>query len=220
MLIDGKTIAYQIDKGHWTAHRKSVPVLSGELKIGTNSVDVTLGDHLLAMKGRDDLHPSIDMMNPESVSWRRIDPEPKTGRFFLIPGVIYLGFVQERFDCSKPIDMTTIQESLYDGEDRKPWHSHPVARQVYCVPMIDCRSTLARLGLSVHETAGFGDYGFCGNFTLEICVTYCTFLYVGMRIAQISFEEVSAGVSGSRYSGAYTDHIDRPVPPVLGPERF
>lgn len=206
MLIDGKTIAYQIDHGHWTAHRQSVPIMSGDLKIGTNSVDVTLGDHLLALHSE----VGLDPMDSKTVSWQRNDPYQ--GRFLVLPGTLYLGYVRERFDCSQPIRMSDRYTHLTGDRVYE--------RDVYCVPMIDGRSTLARLGLSVHETAGFGDYGFSGNFTLEICATMPMFLTVGMRIAQISFEEVSAGVSGYRYAGAYTDHIDRPVPPVLGPDRF
>ena len=36
------------------------------------------------------------------------------------------------------------------------------------VPMLEGRSSIGRLGMSVHITAGFGDVGFCGYWTLEI----------------------------------------------------
>jgi dCTP deaminase len=38
------------------------------------------------------------------------------------------------------------------------------------LPNIDGRSSIGRLGVSVHETAGRGDIGFCGHWTLEIVV--------------------------------------------------
>ena len=36
------------------------------------------------------------------------------------------------------------------------------------VPMLEGRSSVGRLGLFVHVTAGFGDVGFCGFWTLEM----------------------------------------------------
>ena len=37
-----------------------------------------------------------------------------------------------------------------------------------CVPMLEGRSSIGRLGLFIHVTAGFGDIGFSGFWTLEI----------------------------------------------------
>lgn len=53
------------------------------------------------------------------------------------------------------------------------------------IPMINGRSSLARLGLVVHQTGGFGDLGFCGRWTLELTCVHPLKLYAGMRIAQI-----------------------------------
>ena len=42
------------------------------------------------------------------------------------------------------------------------------------VPAIEGRSSLARMGLQVHVTAGFGDNGFCGEWTLGLqSSTHC-----------------------------------------------
>lgn len=56
-------------------------------------------------------------------------------------------------------------------------------------PYIDGKSSGGRNFISVHQTAGRGDDGFCGNWTLEITVKYPTVVYPGMRIAQIYYEE-------------------------------
>lgn len=53
------------------------------------------------------------------------------------------------------------------------------------VPMIEGKSSLARLGIQVHITGGFGDIGFKGNWTLEIIVVNPVKIYYGMRIAQL-----------------------------------
>lgn len=56
------------------------------------------------------------------------------------------------------------------------------------------KSSLARLGLSIHLTAGWGDTGFVNNWTLEVTCIYPTKLYPGMRIAQIAFSEINGEI--------------------------
>jgi len=56
-------------------------------------------------------------------------------------------------------------------------------------PYIDGKSSVGRNFISVHETAGRGDDGFCGNWTLEITVKHPTVVYPNMRIAQIYYEK-------------------------------
>jgi dCTP deaminase len=52
---------------------------------------------------------------------------------------------------------------------------------------VEGKSSLARLGLQVHITAGFIDPGFSGQITLEAISVVPTWLIVGMKICQISF---------------------------------
>ena len=56
-------------------------------------------------------------------------------------------------------------------------------------PYIDGKSSVGRNFISIHETAGRGDDGFCGNWTLEITVKYPTVVYPNMRIGQIYYEK-------------------------------
>ncbi len=56
-------------------------------------------------------------------------------------------------------------------------------------PYIDGKSSVGRNFISVHETAGRGDDGFCGNWTLEITVKNYTIVYPNMRIGQIYYEK-------------------------------
>jgi len=55
------------------------------------------------------------------------------------------------------------------------------------VPVLDGKSSIGRLGVSVHETAGYGDPGFRGQYTLEVRCFRPTKLYAGMRICQMRF---------------------------------
>lgn len=59
------------------------------------------------------------------------------------------------------------------------------------VPMIEGRSSIGRLGMFVHITAGFGDVGFAGYWTLEIMVLQPTRIYAGVEICQIFYHDIS-----------------------------
>jgi len=56
-------------------------------------------------------------------------------------------------------------------------------------PYIDGKSSLGRNFVLNHHTAGRGDDGFCGTWTLEIRVLYPTVVYPYMRIGQIYYDE-------------------------------
>lgn len=56
-------------------------------------------------------------------------------------------------------------------------------------PYIDGKSSVGRNFILNHHTAGRGDDGFCGQWTLEIKVLYPTVVYPNMRIGQIYYEE-------------------------------
>jgi dCTP deaminase len=58
------------------------------------------------------------------------------------------------------------------------------------VPMIEGRSSIGRLGLFVHVTAGFGDVGFCGYWTLEMFAVQPVRIYPGVAICQIFYHEI------------------------------
>lgn len=58
------------------------------------------------------------------------------------------------------------------------------------VPMLEGRSSVGRLGISVHVTAGFGDIGFNGHWTLEITVEQPTVIYPDVEICQIYYHTI------------------------------
>lgn len=77
----------------------------------------------------------------------------------------------------------------------------------FYVPMIEGRSTFARMGLKVHATAGFGDIGFKKKWTLELTCTIPIVLYPGDRIAQVYFLTPSSAtwLYGREHKGHYAD---------------
>ena len=75
------------------------------------------------------------------------------------------------------------------------------------VPMYEGRSSLGRLGISSYITAGFGDIGFEGNWTLELSVVQPVRIYPGMRIGQLYWHK-PVGEITSAYRGKYQGQED------------
>src|SRR5690606_32736743 len=115
-------------------------------------------------------------------------------------------------------DLTTVVE-VADGE---PFVLHPgefvLASTIETVTLgdhlagrLEGKSSLGRLGLLVHSTAGFIDPGFSGQITLELSnvATLPITLWPGMRIGQLCLFRLSSParypygskVYGSRYQG-------------------
>lgn len=55
------------------------------------------------------------------------------------------------------------------------------------IPIIDGKSSVGRAFIMVHYTAGYGDPGFDGQYTLEVSSRFPVRIYPGMRICQIRF---------------------------------
>jgi len=79
------------------------------------------------------------------------------------------------------------------------------------VARVEGKSSLGRLGLLIHSTAGFIDAGFDGHVTLELAnvANLPITLYPGMKIGQVSFMKMTSpaenpygsGAKGSKYQG-------------------
>ncbi len=75
-------------------------------------------------------------------------------------------------------------DMLYLGvtEEYTETHKH--------VPFLEGKSSVGRLGIDIHATAGKGDVGFCNTWTLEISVKQPVRIYAGMPIGQLIYFEV------------------------------
>ena len=74
------------------------------------------------------------------------------------------------------------------------------------VPMLNGRLSVAALGITIHITAGFGDNGFKGTWTLEIAVIKPVRIYAGMKIGYLAYFPV-IGDSNIKYDGKYLNQI-------------
>lgn len=75
------------------------------------------------------------------------------------------------------------------------------------IPMLEGRSSVGRLGLFVHITAGFGDVGFKGYWTLEIFCVQPVKIYPGIEICQIFYHSID-GDYDSYEGGKYQENKD------------
>ena len=73
------------------------------------------------------------------------------------------------------------------------------------VPMIEGRSSVGRLGLFIHITAGFGDVGFKGFWTLEIFCVQPVRIYAGVEICQIFYHTLEGRFENYK-SGKYQNN--------------
>jgi len=75
------------------------------------------------------------------------------------------------------------------------------------VPMLEGRSSIGRLGMFVHVTAGFGDVGFKGYWTLEIFVVQPLIIYPHVEICQIYYHHID-GDFKTYQSGKYQNNSE------------
>jgi dCTP deaminase len=156
--------------------------------VNPNSYDLRLGSTLgfYDLAPRDGIRRAVTGPDgvthdlPVELDMRKDNPlsqvEIPEEGFVLLPGKFYLGHTMERAGSSE------------------------------YVTLLDGRSSIARLGMFTHFTAGFGDLGFDGQWTLEIMVAQPLRVYAGTRVCQVSFHEVS-GQIGELYDGKYKESM-------------
>lgn len=74
------------------------------------------------------------------------------------------------------------------------------------VPMLEGRSSTGRLGLFIHVTAGFGDVGFAGYWTLEIFCVQPIRIYPNVEICQIYYHDIHGEYEPYK-SGKYQNNM-------------
>ncbi len=113
--------------------------------------------------------------------------------FVLLPGKLYLGVTEEYTETHN------------------------------CVPFLEGKSSVGRLGIDIHATAGKGDVGFCNTWTLEISVTQPVRIYAGMPIGQLIYFKVEGEIENyyhSKSSAKYNERSTRPVESMMWKNKF
>jgi dCTP deaminase len=88
------------------------------------------------------------------------------------------------------------------------------------VPVLDGKSSVGRLGVQIHITAGYGDPGFDGQYTLEVICVHPVKLYPNMRIAQMRFHQMEGRQLSYKDSGHYKGEAAMGPVPSLSWKQF
>lgn len=108
--------------------------------------------------------------------------------FVLRPGTLYLGVTQEYTETFNS------------------------------VPFLEGKSSVGRLGIDIHATAGKGDVGFCNHWTLEISCTQPVRVYAGMPIGQLIYFAVEGDIENyynRKRNAKYNQRTDKPVESMM-----
>ncbi|OFZ31175.1 MAG: dCTP deaminase [Bdellovibrionales bacterium RIFCSPHIGHO2_01_FULL_40_29] len=91
------------------------------------------------------------------------------------------------------------------------------------VPFLEGKSSVGRLGIDIHATAGKGDVGFCNHWTLEISVKKPVRVYAGMPIGQIIYFAIQGDIINaynSKPSAKYNTKTAFPVESMMYKNKF
>lgn len=91
------------------------------------------------------------------------------------------------------------------------------------VPFLEGKSSVGRLGIDIHATAGKGDVGFCNHWTLEISVSQAVRVYAGMPIGQLIYFKVEGEVEvdyQSKSSAKYNQRTPKPMESMMWKNQF
>jgi len=155
------------------------------------SYDLTLGEEVRVYEDVNYLHEEVSA--PGTFDGRHI--QPLTG---IHPGTHYL-------DSKKP-NPTKSFKIKDEGWLLKPgvgylMHTHERVRTDHFVPVVDGKSSIGRLFIAVHVTAGYIDPGFDGCYTLEVMALHPVKVYARQRICQVRFHTIMGEVT--LYDGHY-----------------
>lgn len=108
--------------------------------------------------------------------------------------------------------MILVPSKLYLGvtEEYTETHAH--------VPFLEGKSSIGRLGIDIHATAGKGDVGFCNYWTLEISVRQPVKIYAGMPIGQLIYFSVDGDVEilyNKKKNAKYNRESKRPMESMM-----
>lgn len=140
----------------------------------------------------------------------------------------YLGVYQSRVLDAKQhnkIDLFEIPETgfvlqpgtLYLGVTEEYTETHNA------VPFLEGKSSIGRLGIDIHATAGKGDVGFCNTWTLEISCVMPVRIYAGMPIGQLIYFSVDGAIENyynKKQNAKYIQRTDKPVESMMWRNRF
>ena len=135
----------------------------------------------------------------------------------------YLAVYRDRvLDAKKhnPIDLFEIGPegfvlepgTLYLGVTEEYTETH------HTVPFLEGKSSIGRLGIDIHATAGKGDVGFSNTWTLEISCVQPVRVYAGMPVGQLIYFLIEGDIENyynKKQNAKYNQRTDKPVESMM-----
>ena len=91
------------------------------------------------------------------------------------------------------------------------------------VPFLEGKSSIGRLGIDIHATAGKGDVGFCNYWTLEISCVLPVRVYANMPIGQLIYFKVDGDIENyynKKQNAKYNERTPRPMESMMWKNKF
>ncbi len=91
------------------------------------------------------------------------------------------------------------------------------------VPFLEGKSSVGRLRIDIHATAGKGDVGFCNHWTLEISCVQPVRVYAGMPIGQLIYFSVEGDIENyynKKENAKYNKKTVKPVESMMWKNKF
>lgn len=194
MILSGNEIRRQVQAGRieitpFQPDHVNDEVVTPEF-INPASVDLTLGDEIGVYADWVDIPFKPGAAAPNFV---------EDGRFFRALDRIY--------DIKTKPNLVKFKIDREKGWVLRPgigYLAHTVERVKtdFFVPVLDGKSSIGRLFVKIHETAGYGDPHFNGQYTLEVTAMHPIRVYPDIRFCQIRFHAIQGDVTP--YEGNYT----------------
>ncbi|MCI8498256.1 MAG: dCTP deaminase [Bacilli bacterium] len=132
-------------------------------------------------------------------------------------------YEEDVLECKKPNSTRTIKipEEGYVLRPGELYLSRTLeyTETDHFVPILYGKLSLAALGVTIHITAGFGDIGFKGTWTLEICCIKPVRIYPNMKVAQICYFPI-VGSNNIKYTGKYLGQVEATASRIFEDEEF
>ncbi len=107
--------------------------------------------------------------------------------------------------------------TLYLGVTQEYTETHAA------VPFLEGKSSIGRLGIDIHATAGKGDVGYCNTWTLEISCVQPVRVYTGMPIGQLIYFQVEGEIENyyhEKQNAKYNQRTIRPIESMMWKNQF
>jgi dCTP deaminase len=135
----------------------------------------------------------------------------------------YLGLYRDRVLDAKKHNTIDILEITDDGFVLQPGTLYLGVTEEYTetlgtVPFLEGKSSIGRLGIDIHATAGKGDVGFSNNWTLEISCVQPVRVYAGMPIGQLIYFTVDGDIENyyhKKQNAKYNQRTNKPVESMM-----